>query len=177
MLLANFAGAVGAAEERGFMLTGFPRKGRAFSSVSRLACLLLGCLFAAASISWIRLSRSESSIDPPAATLAAVQATGQPVAAAQEPSQVSTDSLSIEQQRGKRIYATGTSPSGGKMTAVLGESPSEIPAVALKCVNCHLQDGRGKPEGGMAPSNIGWEELTKPYGLTDPAWSKTPSLR
>jgi ABC-type branched-subunit amino acid transport system substrate-binding protein len=72
--------------------------------------------------------------------------------------------LTEAQRRGKQIYSTGISPTGGMMTAVLGNSTSEIPAAVLKCVNCHLQDGRGKPEGGITPSNIRWDDLTKPYG-------------
>ena len=60
------------------------------------------------------------------------------------------------------------------MTAVLGDSISEIPAAALKCVNCHLQDGRGKPEGGISPSNIRWDELTKPYGSISARGRKRP---
>ena len=36
----------------------------------------------------------------------------------------------------------------------------------MACANCHGFDGRGKPEGGVLPSNITWEELTKSYGHT-----------
>jgi ABC-type branched-subunit amino acid transport system substrate-binding protein len=60
------------------------------------------------------------------------------------------------------------------MTAVFGNSISEIPAAAVKCVNCHLQDGRGKPEGGILPANIRWDELTKPYGSSGARGRKRP---
>jgi ABC-type branched-subunit amino acid transport system substrate-binding protein len=85
-----------------------------------------------------------------------------------------TVGLTEQAKRGKVIYLTGTSPSGGQITAVLGGSVTEIPAAALKCVNCHLENGRGKPEGGISPSNIGWDELTKPYGSTDAQGRKRP---
>ena len=94
----------------------------------------------------------------------------------EEPSDAAaTFHLTEQQQRGKQIYSTGISPTGGKMTAVLGNSISEIPAAALKCVNCHLQDGRGKPEGGITPSNIRWDELTKPYGSSSARGRKRPA--
>ena len=51
---------------------------------------------------------------------------------------------------------------------------SEIPAAAVKCVNCHLEDGRGKPEGGLSPANIRWDELTKPYGSSGARGRKRP---
>jgi hypothetical protein len=34
----------------------------------------------------------------------------------------------------------------------------------VACGNCHGADGQGRPEGGVLPLAIGWEELTKPYG-------------
>jgi ABC-type branched-subunit amino acid transport system substrate-binding protein len=36
----------------------------------------------------------------------------------------------------------------------------------MACANCHGLEGQGKPEGGVVPSNLTWEVLTKPYGLT-----------
>jgi ABC-type branched-subunit amino acid transport system substrate-binding protein/mono/diheme cytochrome c family protein len=42
------------------------------------------------------------------------------------------------------------------------------------CAGCHGQDGRGKPEGGVTPSNIRWEELTRPYDVTHPSGRKHP---
>jgi len=36
----------------------------------------------------------------------------------------------------------------------------------LACANCHGRDGRGKPEGRVVPSDITWDALTKPYGVT-----------
>ena len=38
----------------------------------------------------------------------------------------------------------------------------------MACANCHGFDGQGKPEGGITPSNLTWEVLSKPYGLHTP---------
>lgn len=80
-------------------------------------------------------------------------------ATAQEP-------LTLPERRGKQIYIQGTSPSGKDILAYLGESSLEVPGSAMACANCHGLDGQGKPEGGVTPSNLTWEALTKPYGLT-----------
>ena len=65
--------------------------------------------------------------------------------------------------RGRQIYAEGTSPDGGKIEAVLaGDVVAD--AKTMPCIGCHGEDGRGRPEGGMTPSNITWEALSKPYG-------------
>ena len=40
--------------------------------------------------------------------------------------------------------------------------------------SCHGLDGRGKPEGGVIPSNLAWEALTKPYGVTHPGGRTHP---
>lgn len=34
----------------------------------------------------------------------------------------------------------------------------------MACGNCHGADGRGRPEGAVVPTDITWEDLTKPYG-------------
>jgi len=38
--------------------------------------------------------------------------------------------LTVEQQRGRQIYLEGSSPSGGEITAVMGEEGVEVPASA-----------------------------------------------
>ena len=75
------------------------------------------------------------------------------------------DSLALRQSRGRQIYIHGTSRSGSDILAYLGEESLEVPGSTMACANCHGLDGRGKPEGGIAPSNLTWESLTKPYGL------------
>lgn len=71
--------------------------------------------------------------------------------------------LSPQEKRGKQIFLTGTSASGKPIVARLGEASVEVPASALPCASCHGYDGRGNAEGGVEPSNITWEALTKPY--------------
>lgn len=78
---------------------------------------------------------------------------------------VAQDSLVLRQSRGKQIYLQGTSPSGKDILAYIGDESLEVPGSSLACAGCHGLDGRGKPEGGINPSNLTWEFLTKPYGL------------
>jgi len=84
------------------------------------------------------------------------------------------DPLTLRERRGKQIYVKGTSPSGKEILAYLGESSLEVPGSSMPCANCHGLDGKGKPEGGVTPSNLTWDELTKPYGLTHPDGRKHP---
>lgn len=76
--------------------------------------------------------------------------------------------------RGKEIYVNGVDASGTQIKCVTGEQATEVPAAILKCVSCHGKDGRGKPEGGIFPSNIRWSELAKPYSLTMQSGRKRP---
>lgn len=76
------------------------------------------------------------------------------------------DSLTAQESRGKQIYTQGTSPAGKEILAYFGESSLEVKGSAFPCANCHGLDGQGKPEGGVTPSNLTWEALTKPYGVT-----------
>jgi ABC-type branched-subunit amino acid transport system substrate-binding protein len=147
------------------MLTATSRIAKAAPSVARAALLVAGCLAAAAAITWGRSGRPGP--EPRAEA---------PPSAEPPPSSDASEGfrLTEPQRRGKQIYSTGISPTGGPMMAVLGNSTSEIPAAVLKCVNCHLQDGRGKPEGGITPSNIRWDELTKPYGSGGALGRKRP---
>lgn len=82
-----------------------------------------------------------------------------PIAIAQQP-------LTLPELRGKHIYQHGTSSSGNKIMAYLGESSLEVPGSLMACATCHGLDGQGKPEGGVDPSNLTWAMLTKPYGVT-----------
>lgn len=75
--------------------------------------------------------------------------------------------LTPREQRGRQIYQHGTSPSGSPLEARLA-GDVRVAGSIVPCVNCHGHDGRGKREGGVVPSNITWEALTKPYGLTHP---------
>lgn len=65
-------------------------------------------------------------------------------------------------QAGKEIYTKGTSSSGGEIFALM--SGIKVPAAVLPCVNCHGADGVGRPEGGVTPSNLHWDILSKDNG-------------
>src|SRR5262245_15811097 len=85
-----------------------------------------------------------------------------------------SQALTPQEIRGKQIYTLGTSSSGREITAVLGKEGTEISASVLSCANCHGRDGRGKPEGGLTPSDITWDSLTRPYSSSLPARRKHP---
>lgn len=72
--------------------------------------------------------------------------------------------LTAPEKRGKQIYLRGSSDSSEQITALLNEGATEVSAGLLPCAGCHGLDGQGKPEGGLVPSVITWEALTKPYG-------------
>ena len=68
-------------------------------------------------------------------------------------------------QIGRRIFLEGRNARGEPIRALLGVQGGAISGGAVACGNCHGADGRGRPEGGVRPSDITWENLTKPYGL------------
>ena len=77
--------------------------------------------------------------------------------------------------RGKEIYQFGTGHGGVPIEALAGDGSVKVPAAVLRCANCHGPDGRGKPEGGVYPSNIRWTELSKPYAITTGSGRERPS--
>ena len=83
--------------------------------------------------------------------------------------------LTPPESRGKEIYLLGTSKSGKDILAYIGDSSLEVPGSSMACANCHGMAGHGKPEGGIDPSNITWEALTKPYGITHSSGRKHPA--
>ena len=87
------------------------------------------------------------------------------------------EKLSPQENRGKQIYVQGTSASGKEILAYLGEASLEVPGSTMACANCHGMDGQGKSEGGIDPSNLTWEYLTKPYGVTHLNGRKHPPYR
>ena len=80
--------------------------------------------------------------------------------------------LSPSEKRGKQIYLQGTSESGKEILAYLDQGSMEVPGSTMACANCHGLEGKGKPEGGIDPSNLSWDALTKPYGVTHPSGRK-----
>ena len=83
--------------------------------------------------------------------------------------------LTPQESRGKQIYLFGATKSGKDILAYIGDSSLEVPGSSMACANCHGMAGQGKPEGGIDPSNITWEALTKPYGVTHPSGRKHPA--
>ncbi|HKR13479.1 MAG TPA: ABC transporter substrate-binding protein [Pyrinomonadaceae bacterium] len=83
--------------------------------------------------------------------------------------------LTAQESRGKQIYLQGTSPSGKDILAYVGDSSLEVPGSVMACANCHGLAGQGKAEGGINPSNVTWEALTKPYGVTHINGRKHPA--
>lgn len=77
----------------------------------------------------------------------------------------SAQGLTPQERRGKQIYLRGTSQSGKPIIAALGNASLEVEASTFSCANCHGLDGRGKPEGGITPTDITWNNLTKPYAV------------
>jgi ABC-type branched-subunit amino acid transport system substrate-binding protein len=81
--------------------------------------------------------------------------------------------LTPEQERGRRIYVECASPAGREIVAVLGAGV-EVEASAVPCANCHGRDGKGRPEGGVTPTDITWASLTKPYGVNGSSGRRHP---
>lgn len=75
--------------------------------------------------------------------------------------------LTPSERRGKEIYLRGESPSGKKITAMLGDF--DVPAATMSCGGCHGLRGEGKTEGGVSAGNLTWTNLIKPYGHTHPS--------
>jgi len=89
------------------------------------------------------------------------------LAAAGSP-QAADAELTSQQERGKEIYFSGTSPSGGEITAYFGKDLLEIPGDNATCASCHGPDGLGRPESGIIPLSVTWPYLMKPYGHVHP---------
>lgn len=69
--------------------------------------------------------------------------------------------LTAEELRGKQIFLDGKSDSKTPVVAVL--SGMEVPASTLPCGSCHGVQGKGNVEGGVQPSDIRWETLSRNY--------------
>lgn len=78
--------------------------------------------------------------------------------------------LTVSERRGKAIYLRGESPSGRKITAMLGDI--DVPASTMTCAGCHGLRGEGKTEGGVTAGNLTWSNLVKSYGHTHPSGRK-----
>ena len=72
--------------------------------------------------------------------------------------------LTVEELRGRKIYHEGVSESGAPVSVIVSRGGSPIAATFLPCSGCHGADGKGRPEGGVKPSDITWKTLTASYG-------------
>lgn len=72
--------------------------------------------------------------------------------------------LSAPEAAGKRLYTEGSSGTRHMPQAIIGSESTQVPASTVPCSGCHGEDGRGRSEGGVAPPDITWPELAKPYG-------------
>lgn len=79
--------------------------------------------------------------------------------------QTSPAALTEAERRGKLIFLSGRSETGGPVTAAL--SGVEVSAGVLPCGSCHGPGGRGNAEGGVQPSDIRWETLSRAYQNTN----------
>jgi len=77
---------------------------------------------------------------------------------------LSAAALTASEARGKQLYLTGASPSGKPVKALVGPGSIELAASDTPCVSCHGEDGQGRPEGGIVPTDITFEYLTLAYG-------------
>lgn len=75
--------------------------------------------------------------------------------------------LTDQEAVGKRIFFEGRG-ADDEIFAYFGRDDVRMPAVLLPCANCHGHDGLGRPEGGVEPPNITWQNLTKSYGHRHP---------
>jgi ABC-type branched-subunit amino acid transport system substrate-binding protein len=73
------------------------------------------------------------------------------------------DLLTPAEKRGREIYLHGRS-AAGPITAFFGaDDGGMIDASVVPCASCHGADGRGVPEGTVAPSDVRWSVLSKPF--------------
>jgi ABC-type branched-subunit amino acid transport system substrate-binding protein len=77
------------------------------------------------------------------------------------------DVLTPAEKRGREIYLHGNGVAA-PMTAFFGaDAAGEINASVVPCSSCHGADGRGVAEGTVAPSDIRWSVLSKPFVWAD----------
>lgn len=74
---------------------------------------------------------------------------------------------------GHRLYHQGLGVDGTPVTATItgpaGGPGVAFPGTAMACARCHGADGRGRPEGGVSPSRLTWDSLTRPYPVIHPS--------
>lgn len=79
-----------------------------------------------------------------------------------------------EVELGQRVYELGEGEEGREIIAALGDGGTEVPARTLPCASCHGQRGEGGEEGGVRPSALTWDALTRPYEVDHPSGRSHP---
>lgn len=69
--------------------------------------------------------------------------------------------LDADQAAGKALFRMGVG-AAGPVGAAVGTGQVEVPAASLPCASCHGRDGRGRPEGAVAPPDITAPVLRQP---------------
>jgi len=72
--------------------------------------------------------------------------------------------LGEQERRGRMIFQEGKAESGAPITVIVARGGTPLDASLLPCSGCHGRDGKGRPEGGVKPSDITWKTLTASYG-------------
>ncbi len=77
---------------------------------------------------------------------------------------LSAEPLTDAEALGKQVYLTGNSASGKSINVTIGADSITLPGTSLPCIGCHGEDGKGRPEGGIVPTDITYPYLTLAYG-------------
>ncbi len=73
------------------------------------------------------------------------------------------ESLAPAESRGKIIYTTGQSPSGGPLFyRLLSAGTNVFPAKGVFCASCHGLDGKGGRKGDVVAPDITYGALSRP---------------
>lgn len=70
--------------------------------------------------------------------------------------------LTPAEKRGRQLYLQGESAAGRAVMAMVAGA-TELPASSLPCGSCHGPDGRGVPEGTIAPADVRGSVLALRY--------------
>ena len=84
------------------------------------------------------------------------------------------DPLNAQERAGQRLYLEGVTLSGEPVRALVGAGQTPLSGGAVACGNCHGADGKGRVESTVAPPEVTWEALTKPYGHIHPTRKHGP---
>ncbi len=82
--------------------------------------------------------------------------------------------LTASEARGKQLYLTGAGASGKLVKALVGPESTELSGADVPCAGCHGEDGHGRPEGRLVPTDITFEYVTWPMGPGTTTAGKMP---